>query len=51
MKTTQVRIPLQKLQLQDKMPHKLKYQQTLSLLEFQLELLAQDKIHMTHDHI
>ena len=33
------------------MHHKLKYQQPPNLLEFQLELLAQDKIHMTHNHI
>ena len=51
MKTIQVSIPLQNLQLQHKMHHKLKYQQTLILLEFRLELLAQNKIHMTHDHI
>ena len=50
MKTIQVSIPLQNLQLQLKMHHNLKYQQTLNLLEFQLELLAQDKIHMTHNH-
>ena len=40
MKTIQVTIPLQNLQLLHKMHHKVKYQQTLSLLEFQLELLA-----------
>ena len=51
MKTIQVSIPLQNLQLQHKMHHKLKYQQTLNLLEFQLELLAQDKMYMTHNHI
>ena len=34
MKTIQVSIPLQNLQLQHKMHHKLKYQQTLNLLEF-----------------
>ena len=50
MKTIQVSIPLQNLQLQHKMHHKLKYQQPLNLLEFQLELLTQDKIHMTHNH-
>ena len=33
-----------------KMHHKLKYQQPLTLLEFQLELLAQGKIHMTNNH-
>ena len=43
-KTIQVSIPLQNLQLQHKMHHKLKYQQPLNLLEFQLELLARDKI-------
>ena len=43
MKTIQVSIPLQNLQLLHKMHHKVKYQQTLNLLEFQLELLAQDK--------
>ena len=51
MKTIQVSIPLQNLQLQHKMHHKLKYQQPLNLLEFQLELLAQDKIYMIHNHI
>ena len=51
MKTIQVSIPLQNLQLQHKMHHKLKYQQILNLLEFQLELLAQDKMYMTHNHI
>ena len=51
MKTIKVSIPLQNLQLQHKMHHKLKYQQSLNLLEFQLELLAQEKMHMTHDHI
>ena len=50
MKTKQVSIPLQNLQLQPKMHHKLKYQQPLNLLEFQQELLAHDKIHMTHNH-
>ena len=50
-KTIQVSIPLQNLQLQHKIHHKLKYRQTLNLLEVQLELLAQNKIHMTHDHI
>ena len=52
MKTIQVSIPLQNLQFQHKMHlhNKLKYQQPLNLLEFQLELLAQDKIHMTHNH-
>ena len=35
MKTIQVNIPLQNLQLQNKMHHKLKYQQPLNLLEFQ----------------
>ena len=51
MKTIQVSKPLQNEQLQHKMHHQLKYQQTLTLLEFQLELLAQDKIYMTHNHI
>ena len=51
MKTIQVSIPLQNLQLQHEMHHKLKYQRTRNLLEFQLDLLAQDKIYMTHNHI
>ena len=51
MKTIQVSIPLQNLQLQHKMHHKLKYQQTLNLLKFQLELVAQGKINITHEHI
>ena len=45
----QVSIPLQNLQLQYKMHHKLGYQQTPNLLEFQLGLLGQDKIHMIHN--
>ena len=51
MTTMQVSIPLQNLQLQHKMYHKLKHQPTLNLLEFQLDLLAQDKIHMIHNHL
>ena len=50
MKTMQVSIPLQNLQLQHKMHHKLRHQQSLNLLEFQLGLLAQDKIHMNRNH-
>ena len=40
MKTIKVSIPLQNLQPRHKMHHKLKYQQPLTLLEFQLELLG-----------
>ena len=50
MKTMQVSIPLQNPQLQHKMHHKLKHQQPLTLLDIQLELLPQDKIHMIHNH-
>ena len=46
----QVSIPLQNLQRQHKMHHKLRHQQPLNLLEIQLELLTQDKIHMIHNH-
>ena len=41
----------QKLQLRHTIFHKLGPQQTITLLEFQLELLVQDKIHMIHNHI
>ena len=47
MKTIQMSIPLQNLQLQHKMHHKLKHQKTLNLLEFHLELLAPRQ--NTHD--
>ena len=40
----------QNLQLRHKMHHKLGPQQTITLLEFQLELLVQDQIHMIHNH-
>ena len=50
MKTMQVSIPLQNLQLQHKTHHKLRHQQPLNLLEFQLRLLVHDKIHMIHNH-
>ena len=46
----QVSILLQNLQLQHKMYHKLRHQQPLNLLEFQIGLLVQDKIHMIHNH-
>ena len=50
MKTILVNIPPQNLQLQHKMHHKLRHQQTTTLLEFELELLVQDQIHMIHNH-
>ena len=46
----QVSILLHNLQLQLKKQHKLRHQQPLNLLEFQLGLLVQDKIHMIHNH-
>ena len=49
MKPMQVSIPLQNLQLQYKMHHKLEHQRTPNLLEFQLGLLAQDQIHMIYN--
>ena len=51
MKKKQVSILLQNLQLQHKMHHKLGHQQTTNLLEFQLRLLVQDKIHIIRNHI
>ena len=45
-----MKIPFQNLQLQHKMHQKLGHQQTTNLLEFQLGLLVQDKIHMIHNH-
>ena len=50
MKTIQVIIPPQNLELQHMMYHKLGHQQTTNLLEFQLGLLVQDQIHMIHNH-
>ena len=50
MKTIQVNIPPENLQLQHKMHHKLGHQQTTTLLEFQLGLLVQYQIHITHNH-
>ena len=49
-KTIQVSVPPQNLQLQHKMHHNLGHQQTIILLEFQLGLLVQDKIHMILNH-
>ena len=48
--TMQVSIPLQKLQLQHKMHHKLIHRQPPNLLEFQLGLLVQDQILMLRNH-
>ena len=45
-----VNILPQNLQLRHKFHHKLGPQQTFTLLEFQLELLVQDQIHMIHNH-
>ena len=50
MKTILVNIPPQNLQLQHKMHHKLGRQQKTTLLEFQLGLLVQDQIQITHNH-
>ena len=49
MKTIQMNIPPQNLKLQHKMHHKLAHQQTANLLEFQLGLLFQDQIRITHN--
>ena len=51
MKTMQMSILPQNLQLRHKMHHELRHQQPLNLLELQLGLLVQDKIHMIHNHI
>ena len=42
-------ILLQNLQLQHRLHHKLRHQQLTNLLEFQPELLAQDKTHLIHN--
>ena len=50
MKTMQVSTLLQNLQLEHKMLHKLRHQQPLNLLEFQLRLLVHDKKRLIHNH-
>ena len=51
MKIMQVKIPLQNQQLRHKIHHDLRHQQILNSLEFQLELLVQDKTYKLHNHI